>query len=107
MEEGIIIDRLNELLRSIRRRPEIYIGEKSLFRLFLFIQGFLHAYHTMEGTNQSVGFYPGFQEWIQEKYNINSAQNWSRIIGFFSISEADAFDNFYKLLDEYQVNTNR
>jgi hypothetical protein len=101
MEESIIIDKLTELLKSVKKRPEIYIGEKSLSLLYIFIQGFLHAFYTMNNTNNYVGFYSGFQDWIQKRYDISSSQSWCRIIRFFSSNEADAFDNFYRLLDEY------
>ena len=41
------------------------------------------------------------RDYIQNKYNIQTSQNWSRIIEFFSRTDEEAFDTFYRLLDEF------
>jgi len=43
----------------------------------------------------------GFQEWIQERYQITSTHGWDSIILFFSVDEKDALDKFFKLLEEF------
>ncbi|MCC3439960.1 hypothetical protein [Microcoleus sp. PH2017_05_CCC_O_A] len=43
----------------------------------------------------------GFQEWIQERYQITSTHGWDSIILFFSADEKDALDKFFKLLEEF------
>ncbi|MGC6768254.1 hypothetical protein [Enterococcus sp. LJL51] len=56
----------------------------------------------IEGNN-ACHFYEGFQEYIQQKYNINSSHNWSDIIIFYCTTEEQAFDKFYELLDDFLI----
>ena len=91
---------LHELLEKIRQRPQIYIGEKSLIKLRHFLDGAACALYS-EDDADSGGFLKGFQEWIQLKYGITSTQHWSTIIRFSSFTDAQAFDLFFKNLDEF------
>lgn len=99
-------DYLYELLEQIKVRPEIYIGTKSLFRLRHFLDGVLHCLNDMQGLHldresDCSEFLQGFQEWIQMRYDICSDHHWSSIIIFYSYDEADAFDSFYDMLNEF------
>ena len=93
-------DTLHELLEMIRQKPQIYIGEKSLIKLSHFLNGAGCALY-LTYDDDSGDFLKGFQEWIQLKYGITSTQHWSTIIHFFSFTDAQAFDLFFKNLDEF------
>lgn len=55
----------------------------------------------MDEQNETNNFLQGFQEWIQIKYDITSSHHWSSIINFYASDEAEAFDLFYKHLEEF------
>lgn len=90
---------INRLLRDVQKNPGIYLGKKSLERLVFFLSGYMYC---MDERSESTAHYlPGFQEFIEEYYNIQSVHHWSEIIRFFCVTEEDAFDEFYRLLDEF------
>lgn len=89
------------LLEELKKRPGMYIGGKSVIHLAHFLDGIGYALFDLAEQNSDTDFLLGFQEWIQIKYDIPSSQHWSRILLFFSANEEDAFDSFYKQLEEF------
>ena len=91
-----------DLLQRIKQRPGMYLGKCSITRLRAFLDGY-------ETARAELGFpdteqqqqLDGFQEWIQERYQITSTHGWDSIILFFSVDEKDALDKFFKLLEEF------
>ena len=91
-----------DLLQRIKQRPGMYLGKCSITRLRAFLDGY-------ETARAELGFpdteqqqqLDGFQEWIQERYQITSTHGWYSIILFFSVDEKDALDKFFKLLEEF------
>lgn len=92
------MDNVYKLLMEIRRRPELYLGKPSLDRLYAFINGYKQC-ENEEGI-QSVCL-DGFQNYIEEKYDMHTDHNWASIIQFFNSSEDEAFYAFYNHLDNY------
>lgn len=92
------MDSVKELLSKIKKRPELYVGQRSLSLLQAYLNGWLNRDEKSVTDSELIG---GFQEWIQKKHNIRSTQSWAQIILFYSISEYDALDNFFKLFDEF------
>lgn len=90
-----------DLLKLLKQNYLVFIGAKSLNRLAMFISGYAYCIYKNKGEN--LCFFREFQEYIQNKYNIQTSQNWSRIIEFFSQTDEEAFDTFYKLLDEFLI----
>lgn len=105
MEDSFIKNKVYELLLEIRHRPEIYIGKRSLTELVSFMDGFQYAFYVINDKQKYINFFSGFRRWVSKRYGITSTQHWSKIICFYSIDEADAFNNFYELLDEYLTRT--
>ena len=97
------MEELNKLLLDIKERYGLYIGKKSLDRLTTFINGYMHCMFMRDGDCPP--FLPNFQEFIADRYGIQSSHHWSSIIQFHSIYEEDAFDQFYELLDEFSKTT--
>jgi len=95
------LDGLLSLLRRIKTCPNKYIRNKSLNELHAMIGGYLYRQYELDGDLEKLNYFNGFQQYVQDKYEVSSAQSWSRIIEFFSVSNDDAFDDFYALLDEY------
>ncbi|GEM_PF-5981114 len=60
-----------ELVNIIKRRPELYIKEVSLNYLRPFIDGFLMGQSMIESSTRRDIYY-GFQEYLQNHYNIKN-----------------------------------
>lgn len=98
---------LVEFLYDIRKKPLLYFGgRKTLAHLSNFIYGFLTG---RKGTNKEIDKSTnlfcvtngGFQDFVAKRYQITISQSWCNIIEFHSTSEDEAFDLFFKLLDEF------
>lgn len=92
-----------DLLQRIKQRPGMYLGKCSITRLRAFLDGYETARAELgfPDTEQQQQQLDGFQEWIQERYQITSTHGWDSIILFFSVDEKDALDKFFKLLEEF------
>ena len=95
---------LLDLIKKITVFPELYIGRPSLERLYAFIGGYLHQ---NEGADDHC--LDGFNEFISDKYGIQSDHNWSEIIQFYSYDEQEAFAKFIQHFAEFSAlrQTNR
>jgi hypothetical protein len=91
-----------DLLQRIKQRPGMYLGKCSITRLRAFLDGYgmARAELGFPDTEEQQQL-DGFQEWIQERYQITSTHGWDSIILFFSVDEKDALDKFFKLLEEF------
>lgn len=98
---------LVKFLYEIRKKPVLYFGgRRTLAHLSNFIFGFVIG---REGTNKEIDentnwFSPSngsFQYFVVKKYQITLSQSWVNIIEFHSSSENEAFDLFFRLLDEF------
>jgi len=102
-------DPLYCILSKVRERPNLYLYEKSLRYLSNFIRGYTCRalelnpnYHDcLSGKGPTYGV--AFEAFVYDyfKTDINSTKNWIRIISENSISQAEAFDKFYELMDEF------
>ncbi len=94
---------LYDLIRNIQKRPAMYLGRSTISNLRTFIAGYSFARRQMQipQTTQEQEF-SNFQTWIQQKYNVAYNQTWDQIILFFSKDENSAFEEFFKLFDEFK-----
>ena len=96
---------METLLDDLRKRPLPLIGKKSLDRLTACLSGYIYCIYEKEGRVLEV--LPGFQEFVERHYNLHNNiyvfRHWTDIICFFTATEEDAFDEFYKLLDEFET----
>jgi hypothetical protein len=101
------MDDLIKFLYEIRKKPVLYFGSRrTLAHLSNFIFGFVTG---REGTNKEIDGSTNwfshsngsFQDFVVKKYQINFSQSWFNIIEFHSSSENEAFELFFKLLDEF------
>jgi hypothetical protein len=90
---------LNEKLRS---RPGMFIGEPSLTRLAAYLRGYDHALHDLRGE-PAHPFFLRFQEWVVRRVQAPQYFGWERAIMQQCHSEAEAFDRFWQLFDEYSA----
>ena len=103
-------DPLYCILSKVRERPNLYLYEKSLRYLSNFIRGYTCRalelnpnYHDcLSGKGPTYGV--AFEAFVYDYFkttDINFTKNWTTIISENSISQAEAFDKFYELLDEF------
>lgn len=100
----MLMEPIAELLEAIEKRPGMYFGSKSLVRLKAFLDGWLYA-KGLAGESDA-RFLRGFQEWIQERYQITSSHSWADIIGFFETDDVAAFYKAMALFKEYSASLN-
>lgn len=93
---------LSEMLKKVASFPELYLGSPSLERLYAFISGFLYANEEADD-----GCLDGFNDYIYNRYHMNTDHNWSSIISFFSNNDQQAFDLFIKHFNDFSAQSGR
>ncbi len=96
------MDYLGDVLEKIKKKPAAYLGRPSIVCLQAFLSGYNVAQYQLGVPLTAENPLDGFQEWIQQKFGIESSQCWANIILFFSQDERDALDRFFKLFEEFQ-----
>ncbi len=95
--------KMKDLMVQIRNRPEIYIGEKSFTRLIAFIRGYEYCQrkYILESSVLS-----GFDEYVHNRYDLSnfiSNDLEKDILLFAAFRESQAFDNFFKLYENWNI----
>jgi hypothetical protein len=89
-----------ELLQDMRRRRTgMFIGKPSIIRLAAFLRGYEHAAQQLGGKEPD-SILPGFRDWIHARFG-SSRHSWEETILRQSADDAEAQENFWKLLDEF------
>lgn len=86
------------MLETIKQKPGLYIGSKSLKKLKGFMDGYIYAMN-QNGMECHVDQYWNFNEWISKRYNIRSTESWDSFLLKVEKNEERAFDLFYEQLD--------
>ncbi|MBW4497189.1 MAG: hypothetical protein KME26_29860 [Oscillatoria princeps RMCB-10] len=92
-----------EILRKIKARPGMYIGAASVSNLFMFLAGYKTARLELgiEPAQEEMEFYREFQPWLQKRFQLQTVNSWANIIRLYAPDEKEAFNYFFKLLDEF------
>jgi hypothetical protein len=92
------------LLDSIRERPGMYIGRKSLRDFYAWLGGYRFA-RMQAGLARSTDEdeFEGFDAFVCEKYRWHDVGGWAAKIAYFHRDDAEALDEFFKLLDEFRA----
>lgn len=91
-----------ELLQRIKSQPALYIGGKSVSDLFMFLCGYQCAQQEFKISQTEHEFkLQNFQLWLQNKFRIMTSESWAKIILHHSLDEADAFDKFFVLFEDF------
>jgi hypothetical protein len=95
---------LYDLLVRVKQRPGMYLGKVSITRLKMLLMGYSMSRGELglELTQQEKQF-ARFQQWVQEKYQINSPQGWENIILSQVEDEKLAFDLFFELFEQFNL----
>lgn len=94
------MNKLIELLDRIKGRPELYISCRSINYLKVYIDGYVFALPNEE-SSIFMDKIDEFRTWLANRFNISTNQSWAQIILFFSPNEIIAFDEFFRLFEEF------
>ncbi len=91
------------LLDAIRERPGWYVGRKSLRHLHTWLWGFRFARLQLNAPPlPDEEEFARFDWFVCEKYRRYDTVGWAGKIGYYHHDDADAFDEFFRLLDEFR-----
>ena len=85
-------------LQEGRRRPELYLNEKSLDKLSAFILGYMLCEEDCLKKRNKL--FDGLEKYIDLKYNIKT-HNVFQVISSYNIPQTRAFDKFFELLEDF------
>lgn len=98
------INHIYEFLQSVRKRPQMYIGEKSMTKLWIFLDGFYSGMTLGNRFDTKKFFSREFREWVNQKVKIEDSYSWmSNILRKANNNEEQAYDLFFTLLEEYKL----
>lgn len=92
-------ENVTELLHCIKNAPGMYIGQKSVFRLKHFMDGYCCAVQYAE-INYGLNVYYSFIEWLREKYRVVSVVSYDTFLIDAFPDDKQAFDAFF---DEFEL----
>ena len=95
------MDAVYHILQKVKSKPNVYLGSPSIICLQAFLSGYNVAQYQLGESLNTPNCFDGFQEWIQERFKIDSSQSWAKIILFYSAEERDALERFFQLFDEF------
>ena len=96
------MDNFYDLLKKIQKRPDLYLGRKSIFSLQAFLDGYYYARREIQIplTAQESEFQE-FLQWMRKKFDVETGQLWSSILLFHSTDESKAIERFFTLFQEF------
>jgi hypothetical protein len=94
---------LNDLLQTIRRRPALYLGQKSVLSLHAFLDGYYFARRELNlDLTPQEQIFQDFTSWLRQHFQVETGEPWSTILLTNTANEQDAFMLFFTLLDEFR-----
>ena len=93
---------MTELLELMRDKPAMYLGRKALHDLSSWLQGFCYAIKISNNDFDMDVDFVSFDKYVQNKYEWHDVGGWSYKIRYRYRDEANAFDEFFRLYDEFQ-----
>jgi hypothetical protein len=92
-----------DLLDAIRKKPGLFVVEPSIFRLQAFVNGHSSGLGRVGFTLRDGEKFFKFNDWVARHFGFSeSTSGWCNMIREKSTSDADAFKQFFILLDEFR-----
>ncbi len=92
-----------DMLEAIHKRPGMYIAIPSINRLHAFLVGYTAGLGRVRFAVRDEEDFHKFHDWVAHRLGFGgSASGWCNMIREKSANEADAFNRFYVLLDEFR-----
>ena len=93
-----------EVIASIRRKPGLYLGRKSVSRLRAFLDGDAYAFKKSGLAGKIDPDLDEFEKWLMANEGMRSQFRWERVILLYANqNEEIAFDLFFDRLDEWEA----
>ena len=96
-------------LDRIRENPALYLGDKLFCALGPWIWGYNSGRRDagLEMSDEEIEF-RGFHEFVRKKYGLApTSHGWQSRIRYMFVSDENAFDEFFRLLDEFRESKRR
>lgn len=94
-----------DILFRIKKRPGIYLGEKSLRGLKDFISGFccIWSYGIIEPKTNEKNILTEFTQWLEERHHMdsNAVSSCWNILQYWSVGDYNGFDFFYSEFEKF------
>lgn len=92
---------LFEVLDEVRRKPTLYVSERSIEALKSFISGYLLARHEIDFRDADR--WRAFADWIVARLRPETgAYDWAHLLRFRSPDTVTGFEYFFELLGEFR-----
>lgn len=101
------MDKYTEVILKIKKEgKEVeFYGKRTLKNMMIFILGY--TYRRWKDNERDLEFLPEFDEFVLQYYglkdNTRISQNRMDIIDFFSLTDEESLDEFYKLLEMFLI----
>lgn len=87
------------MIHRTMKRATLSLGRRSLELLEVYFNGAICYYMRLE--NKDIDFLPGFDEYIQKRFNVQEKKSFYKIIREQSVDDEDAFWNFYDWMYDF------
>ena len=91
------------ILQEIRKRPSMWVHEKSLLELEATLHGYSHALLTHGIEEFGTDFSRKFCDYLWERFGWSMCQSWARGIAAHRKDSEEAFDRFFALVDDFHA----
>lgn len=92
-----------DLIDIVRKRPEVFLGSRTLTGLYHFIAGFEVALHAVgNDLKESAPPFRSFHQWIQRRLDGKQGVGWHETLLEVTRDERGAFDRFLLEVDEFR-----
>lgn len=99
------INHIYEFLQAVRKRPWMWIGEKSLTKLWIFLDGFYSGMSFGNKFDTKKFFSTEFNEWVDQKVELENSNSSGWVLNILRKTNNDeelAYDLFFALLEEFK-----
>lgn len=95
---------LMDLIMTVRKKPEMYLGEKSIRRFRGFIDGYESGMGYCGKMWRNGSSMYGFDIWVDEKLRFpEPTSGWVTMIEHGAGGDAAGLDMFFELIDEFRA----
>lgn len=97
---------LIDLIRLVREKPAMYIGQHSIIRFSFFISGYDFAVYDREGDKDYYYILARFTDWLAVRYSTTKTYSWKDILLEIAGDDKKAFEIFWNYWDEFLAEKN-
>ena len=99
----VLDESIYDMLDVVCKRPGMYITEPSINRLHAFLVGYTAGLSRVGFALRDEDDFHRFHDWVARRLGFGgSTSGWCNMIRDKSASEADAFQRFFVLLEEFR-----